>query len=282
VIFIKEEAVAKSALLFAIALAFSAARADEPIAENTILKVYPVGDLVAVDAMNGATGGKTTRDEWASEYPETIKALDELQTIVETMCVLKPVAVRSYKPSLSLIVRHSQDGHDEIDRLLRTLGEDNDFSIRMECRLLYSEILAELIDTEHVEAEQNRLHSLLSKTHLTKSETEELVSLLPSRPEYNHTVMLKSGDRTPWGPAGRPCTAMGRVDHVKKTVDIRIDYLSDDYAEATPFGTYIFSLAEGESTLFHHYCDGGTVMWLITAEILTLQEPHPLVSRTGR
>jgi len=260
----------KPTLLCAIAIILSSfSYADDPSAAKTILKIYPVGDLVSADAMKTRSlNGKTTSEEWASEYPETIKALDQLQSIVETMCLLKPVAIKTYAPSLSLIVRHTPDGHDEIAQLLRNLGEGNAASVRMECHALYSEF-SELKNADHTEAEQGLLRVLLSKPQLTKTETTELLALLPSRPAHKQTVALRSGRRTAWGHVGRPCTSMGRVDRTKRTVQIRLDFISDDYAAATPFGSQVFSLAEGESALFHHYCDGGTVVWLVTTRILT-------------
>jgi hypothetical protein len=279
-----ENLMLRTTLLFAIAFPSVCCAADSPTGE-TILKVYPVGDLVSVGAVNRSRGGKTTSDEWASEYPETLQALDELRSIVETVCSAKPVAVTTYAPSLSLIVRHSQDGHAEINQLLRTLGEDNQSSIQMECRALYSgsDGLPKLRNPEDTEAWGRRLEELmLSKRQITEAETTELLDSLSPEAGHKQPVALKSGRRTPWGPAGRPCTAMGRINHAKRTVEIRIDYISDDYAEATPFGSQVFSLAEGESALFNHYCDGGTTVWLITARIVTQETSSTLISQSGQ
>lgn len=268
------------ALLCVIGITVSVvSQANDTTDDKTSLKVYPVGDIVSIAAMNNCMGGKATSQEWASEYPKTIKALDDLQTIVESMCEVKPVGVRAYAPSLSLIVRHTEAGHQEIDQLLRSLSEENSVSIRMNCRPLYGDDSSELINEKMSAQEKDQLNLLLRKQRLTESETADLLALLPARPEYdafNQHVELKAGHRTPWGPQYRPCTAMGRVDRTTNSVQIRIDFISDDYAEATPFGSQVFSLGEGESAFLHHYCDGGTTVWLVTADIVTTEKSEGL------
>ena len=68
----------------------------------------------------------------------------------------------------------------------------------------------------------------------------------------------------------RPCTAMGRVNADANSVDLRIDFIAEDYdPEKTPMGSQSFSLKEGESGILVHYCDGGTVFWMITAEVVS-------------
>ena len=76
---------------------------------------------------------------------------------------------------------------------------------------------------------------------------------------------LRNGRRTSWGDNKHPCTAMGRVDPVKSIAHVRIDFIADDWTDATPFGSQSLTLADGESAFFTHYCDGGTVVWLVTA-----------------
>lgn len=269
----------RTAILFALAVVVSAVgRADDAPAEKTVLKVYPVGDIVAAAAMTPG-GGKTTLAHWGSEYSETIKALEELKGIVETMCEERPVAVKAYAPSLSLIVRHSQAGHDEIDRLLKTLAEDSEISIELECRPLFSQSPSKLLNDGHTEAERKQLDSLLSKPQLTQAEAAELLKLIP-RAEQSQSVRLRAGRRTPWNDAGRPCTAMGRVNHAAKTVSVRIDNVVDiQNDDETLFASQSFELQEGEAALFHHYCDSGLVVWLVTAKILEPEEPAAQVAQ---
>lgn len=270
-------------LLFAVAIAFSAnCFAEAPPAEKTILKVYPVGDLVSAGAMkSNIAGSKISSEEWTSEYPETLQALEELRSIVETMCTQKPVAVKTYTPSLSLIVKHSQAGHDEISQLLRTLGEGNNVTIHMECHWINIDSLDGLINSEGTNSKKKQLELLLVKSKLIKAETTKLLAICPSIEAYNQTVKLKSGHRTTWGfPIIGACTAMGRVNRSKNSVDIRIDYVADDYySDGIPVGSQTFSLSEGESALFRHNFDGGTTVWLITTRIIPQEKPASLISQ---
>ncbi len=254
--------------------------ADDSATQVTTVKIYRVGDLVSADAINTRSSfGKTSNKEWESEYPATLNALAELQTVVETMCSPKPIAVKAYSPSLSLIVRHTPDGHDEVKQLLQTLREDDQVSVHLECRAVFSDP-AELKAKELTEAEQKRLESLLSNTRFTKDETGELLAFIP-KPIHKHTVVLRSGRRTPWGDAERPCTATGRVDSANNIAQIRIDFISDDYSDATPFGSQVLSLADGESAFFTHYCDGGTVVWLVTSTISAQEKGRKPVSKAS-
>lgn len=240
---------------------------DDASAGKTTLKVYPVGNLVSVEAVNRNTGGRTTSDEWASEYPETRQALEELRSVVQAMCPGDEVSVVTYEPSLCLIVRHSAAGHDDVGQLLRTLSERSVSSILLECRALYAETPAKLYDSTQGEPERRRLEALLTKRQLTTAQTSELLALLPPAAADRESVSLRPGRRKRWGHTGRPCTAMARVDQENHRIDIRLDYVSDDYQKSTPFGSETFSLAKGESALFRHYCDGGTVVWLISARV---------------
>ena len=261
--------------------------ADDSPAEKSILKVYPVGDIVAASAMYGSTYGKTTAGEWAAQYPETTAALHELRGIVEAACSQRPMAVTVYSPSLSLIVRHTKDGHDEIGQLLETLAGGNDAVIQIKCRAMYSQSPAELANSKRTDSQNKELQKLLSKQKLTREETKELLTLTPRKSDDEESltndemsVALKSGRRTAWGHAGRPCTAMGLVNRKTNLIDLRIDYIADDYSDSTPFGTQVFCLGDGESAFFHHYCDGGTVVWLVTATILGSDKPERVSQAT--
>lgn len=231
----------------------------------TTIQAYRVGDLISTTAVEMASIGKTTSREWGTEYPETLQALTELQGIVEAMCSQKPVAVRAYSPSLSLIVRHTAEGHEEIRQLLQTLRQEEPVDLRLEFRALCSST-HELLKGQRKEGEQKRLVALLEKKKFTKEEASELLQFLPEGPKISQTVELRNGKRASWGGDGIfSCTAMGRVDRVNSSAQFRIDFIADDLADSTPFGSQTLRLANGESAFFNYYCDGGAVVWLVTA-----------------
>jgi len=85
----------RSAFLIILTLAFTATCfADDIPDRKTSLKSYHVGNIVSATAMKASLGGKTTSDEWASEYAETIKSLNELQELAVRFCEETPCAIR--------------------------------------------------------------------------------------------------------------------------------------------------------------------------------------------
>ena len=243
------------------------AYADDSAEMPTMVRVYHVGNLVSAEATDAGSHffGESTLEEWASQYPATIKALDELCEIVDTMCENKPIAIKSYVPSLSLVVRHTEDGHEEIAHLLQSLGETDRCSIQVEFRPVDFEKLDAL-----AEADESNSLSLLMKRQLTAEQTTELLELLGPNEAHVESVTLKSGRRTSWGHAYLPRTVTGRVDHSTRRVALRIDFVTGD-GEAVPpvYGTESLSLAAGESALFTHFYDGARMGWLVSARTLS-------------
>lgn len=246
---------------------------DDTFPRKTSLKVYPVGNIVSAAAMKARVIGRTTNDEWASEYVETRNALGEIKELIETLSREKPESVAIYAPSLSLIIRQSEEGHKEIEELLNQLGGVTDDLIEMEYRPVVTEGSEEINAgfASLTEVEQRRLVILNAKPRLTKAETAELNAFMTRLSVLEWTkdsVLLKPGQRAQWGSQMWPTTAMARVDHQKKTVDIRIDAISDDFGELTPVSTHLLTLAEGESAHIMYPCDGHISKWLITAKLV--------------
>lgn len=261
--------------IFVITITLTNTCYSEETSQATTIQIYRVGDLVSRKAVNTRfASGKISAKEWQSEYSQTLDALTELQGVVEVMCSHKPISVKAYSPSLSLIVRHTKDGHTEISQLLQALRKDAPIAMRLECRSLSAEFNSEGLS----DAQKNRLEILLTKTSFTKDETAELLKLVP-KPILKHNVALRAGHRTSWGDLGRPCTAMGRIDTSKNVAQIRIDYITDDITETTLFGSQVLSLADGESALFYHNCDGATIVWLVTADLVDNKKLQTVTSK---
>ena len=245
----------------------SVSLADDAPISDSVVRVYPVGDLVSI----AATSGGTASGDWDAVAPETLKALDQLGSIVESMALQKPVTVRTYAPTLSLVVRHTPEGHKEIAHLLHSLGETDRCSIQVEFRPVDFEKLDAL-----AEADESNSLSLLMKRQLTAEQTTELLELLGPNEAHVESVTLKSGRRTSWGHAYLPRTVTGRVDHSTRRVALRIDFVTGD-GEAVPpvYGTESLALAAGESALFTHFYDGARMGWLVSARTLSI-ENQPL------
>ena len=162
------------------------ARADDAAQMPTVVRVYHVGNLVSAEAIDAGSHffGKATLQEWTSQYPATIKALDELCEIVDTMCENKPIATKSYAPSLSLIVRHTEDGQKGIAQLLQQLRDNDPPSIHLEFRSL----ALQRAPKDLPEGQQQRFNSLLAKSRFTKAESAELLSFIPLSGRLNLSI----------------------------------------------------------------------------------------------
>jgi hypothetical protein len=176
----------------------SVSLADDAPISDSVVRVYPVGDLVSVAATSGGKPG----GDWETIAAETRQALAELGSIVESMLAQKPIAVRTYTPTLSLIVRHFPEGHEEIAHLLQSLGEADRCSIQVEFRPLNMQQADALPD-----AEESKAETLLMKHQLTTAQTTELLELLNPNDASVESVALKSGRRTSWGQAKNAPTA---------------------------------------------------------------------------
>lgn len=250
------------------------ASADEAAPPKSILKVYRVGNIVSGAALRAHSSGATTSEEWGSNYAETLRSLNDLGEIVEKMCSDESAAVSTYEPTLSLIVRHTKQGHNEISELLESLARSGDKKIRLQCRALFD---LHARRSEFAPKDIARIEELLVKRTLSSEEADELMSLA----SLNETSVgngiklefktdLEPGRRTAWGGVSLPCTAMGRVNSEANSIDLRIDFLADEYKEGiAPMGSQSFSLKDGESGVLPHHCDGDTIFWVVTAEVLS-------------
>lgn len=269
----------RSALLLILTLAISAVcLAETPPDRKTSLKVYHVGNIASSRAMKAGLGGKSTSDEWASEHAETTNALGEIQELVECLCEEKPLVVKVYTPSLSLVVRSTESGHKEVEQILQELGGTRETLIQMEYRAVAAFEGSDEASGSRAsltEAERLRFAILNCKSQLTKAETSEMNALSDRVPfgDFKETVVLKPGHRTPWGDPFWPTTAMARWNRDKQTIDIRIDAIADDLGEVTPTCTRVLSLAEGESARTMHPHDGHMAVWRITAKVVSQQPP---------
>lgn len=95
----------------------------------TTIRVYKVADLAAYDSVCRSTHrlgiDGCTIEEWQSEYKATLDALDRLGGLLETVVPGEHASVAVHPESLSLVVRHTAEGHSEIADLLEQLRQDD-------------------------------------------------------------------------------------------------------------------------------------------------------------
>jgi len=257
-----------------IAIALSTCLAAPAFAEDaapeTSIQLYSVGDLVSADALEVADWGKIPAEEWQVGHSRTIEALERLAALVEGMCTTKPAAVAAHRETLSLAVRHTAEGHREIEQLLKSLRTNNQPALRLTFQPLctVSSMLIESLPKE----KQERAYELLERKFLSAEEAQEARQLLtePRYKDWEEDIHLVPGRKTSWGHPARPAAATARILPGTRSVQLRLDYVIDDIVDETvPVASQVFEIQEGASAVSQHYCDGGTIVWLITPTILT-------------
>lgn len=250
-------------------LALTTSLSAKDVTPETSIQIYRVGDLVSYNALHQAVAWSHISPEaWQSEHTETLEALERLTSLVESVCSTQPAAVESHRETLSLIVRHSSDGHREIDQLLTALRIGNEPSIRMTCQPICNPSGSYLESLP--EEKRKRAEELLMRKTLSPDEAREAKEVL-ANPEYapmEQTVQLVTGRKASWGQSGRPATATARIVPGKRSIQLRVDYVVNDPGDTLPIQSQVFDIQDGFSAISHHFCDGGTVVWLISPSII--------------
>jgi|GEM_PF-2323604 len=252
--------------------------------EVTTVVIYRVGDIVSSPALEAPAfiGGRSTLPEWGSEYSETIAALTELQGLLESLHAHPSMRVAVFRPGLSMIVRHTESGHRDIEQFLAALRQDETLSLRLEFYAIAEEpsnSLKAILTADQL----SHLEGSMAVPILSESQTAEFQSLMVKNSAKSAFVVdLKPGRRTAWGSPLRPCTAMGRMDAESGMAQIRLDFISEDIGETVPFGVQCVTLRPGQATLFYQLCDGGLTTWLMTVAIPSQPDPTVQNSRVAR
>lgn len=247
--------------------AMSLSAEDAP--PETSIQIYRVGDLVSYNTLNQAVAWSHISPEaWQAEHAETIESLERLTSLVRSLCCTKPTAVESHRETLSLIVRHTADGHREIDQLLKALRIGNEPSIRLTCQPICDPSGSHLKSLP--EEQRKRAEELLMRKTLTPDEAREARELLaePDYAQIEQTVQLVAGRKASWGHYERPATATARIVPGKRSIQLRVDYVVDDPGDTLPVASQVFDIQERFSAISHHTCDGGTLVWLISPSII--------------
>jgi hypothetical protein len=240
-----------------------AAIATTSQAEEPQLKMYRVGDLVSKQVFQQpATWGVTTPDEWRSEYRASVESLERLKTLLSALCENQPAAVGVHQETLSLIVRHTPEGHIEIASLLAQLREEQPPTIQIHFRGIDTKKLEEINGEAELEA-----MSFLNNPSMTPEQTQELFRIAGGISE-EHTVMLRSGRRTRWDFPNVPATIVARLG-VAGTIQCRIDNISNDAGEEIPFVITPFEIQPGHSKVVRLYSEGTESFWVATPAMVS-------------
>lgn len=250
----------------------------EDATPKTSIHVYRVGDLVSYNSLPETVVRGMVRNispkEWCSEHTETIESLDCLASLVRAMCGTKATTVESHRGTLSLVVRHTADGHQEIEQLLNELRMGNEPSIQVTYQLIIS---PKSPCFQSLPQEKRKLATeLLSKKVLTPDEAREARDLLAipevELPEYlkldQTPLQLVAGRKAYWGIDEYPAAMTACIVPGKHSIQLRVDYVADDIGDTIPVESQVFDIQDGFSTISLHTCDGATLAWLITPTII--------------
>ena len=102
---------------------------------KTSIRLYKVADLVS-NNLSETVASQISLEEWRSENKETIQALDRLASLVKAMSSTELSRVEPYPATLSLVIRHTAEGHREIDEMLELLRKANEPTIQLTCELI--------------------------------------------------------------------------------------------------------------------------------------------------
>lgn len=249
-------------------------RGEEPAKPKTTLHVYHVSDLVTDEAMMAAAGFRRVKvDDWHKILPETLDALSDLEETVEAMC--EGAVVKTYPRTLSLIVRHSTDGHQQVAELLAGLrSDDAPAAVRVEFQPL---CLGPLDGggLEVVEEAQAALGQAMARPKLSGEEAARLKKLFPVSTENagvglrKYTVDISDGRRLSWGLQMRPATVMARLVADRDVAALRIDAVVDGDDNVYQVATNTLALGDGESSIYQQHCGGESIYWLVTVKMKT-------------
>lgn len=107
-------------------------RRPSPSVPTTTVCVYRVADLVAYDTVRqGPPFGVCTMEEWQSEHKQTLDALEGLGDLLQTTFAADSASFATHAESLSLIIRHTSEGHGEIADLLEQLRQNDESQIEL-------------------------------------------------------------------------------------------------------------------------------------------------------
>jgi hypothetical protein len=237
---------------------FAASSPPAAMLPPSTIRVYRVAELVAAGAVNVPPPHAHAAAEGADVEQQTVAALNELATLVRSIAEMPHCRVQPHAPTLSLVVRHTEEGHKEIARLLEQLAQDDEPVIELTFRLVEA--------SRELPEEQESLLKLVGKASLTADEAKQAEALCesPAAGLGELRVRAVNGRRTGFGPAGFPMAATAVCRGSGSTVQLRLDYFvpSEEGAKAS---SRSLSLADGGSAFL---VTGDEPLWLVTARVV--------------
>ncbi len=238
---------------------------------KTVTRRYSVGSFVTESFFTGK-GTFDLKNEYDNYEAEIEQSLQDLAKTVTAACTQPPKFVQIVSSTRSLLIGHTEAGHEDIDNFMRDIGINND---RIRVRAALIEITqddAKSLDidlTPHVlSAEEFEKLNDFANGDVVKRRKAESKAKGGDFLALDETIV--SGMRTPMkhdGFASYPVTIAARISPSARRIQIRLDLLSGD-EDARYYVSRFRTLIDGQSVLLKLW-DG--FYWLITADIVPNQ-----------
>ena len=256
--------------------------AQETPSIQTSVKIYRVADLVAARAVRETTQKTVSLAEWNGEHSESIESLNDLVALIETIIPAEAGAVAAHADSLSLVIRHSPSGHDQIAGLLDQLRQAERPVVELTLiPLVGLEGSAERFSDEQA----NRLNEMLIKQVLNSDETQEMTKLLAASQQAQNpmtkpiTARLANGRKTVVPRFMMPFYTTVVLMKDTDEIQLRIDNVADE-AGPDKVLTQIqsFSVPAGHSVMFATQIDGSVMYWMAIPKPIESEQKVTAVS----
>ena len=247
---------------------------EEAHPTETSIKVYRVADLVSENLFTlQLTSGNSTDDQQQDHRSETIDALSRLSDLIKTVCGETPVAVDSHVETLSLVVRHSADGHREVGELFEMLRQQSTPTISVEFTPLTGDNDAHhnaLSEEDRAYLEELYYRGVVAGS-LTVEDAQNAKTRIqdPNLRQQTLKVKLLEGRKASWGPFSMGAVT-ARIHPNSGSIQLRIDYITDEdrIGQSQPLHSQILEVPSGRSLVLLTYMADSSTLWLITPRLI--------------
>jgi hypothetical protein len=248
------------------------ATAPEQPNPKTVTRQYSVGSFITETFFTGK-GSYDLKEVYDRYETEIERSLQDLAKTVSSACIQPPKFVQILSDSRSLLVGHTEAGHQEIASFMRDIGINND---RIRLRGVWVEITQDEAKKLGIELAQHGLLAEEVRFLLEFANGETAKSSKVDKKQISGDTYIEiagmdesipSGVRTPLkqNRLPIPVTIAARIVPGAKQIQIRLDMFGLGNEKTQYVSPRFQTLTDGQSVLFwiadDHY-------WLATADIV--------------
>lgn len=257
----------------------------EPTATHKSVKVYPVGDLIAlgtpakpimipsrpIEGNNSYQAAPYQPAAYAApvSYPgaasPTTSDQSPIGRLAEVVRAMSTAEVSPHLDTMSLVVRDTESGHREVKELLEGLRQAATPTIQVEFRRMFTEGFK----TDQLTPEQlEQIKRLIYNSVLNQEEATTLREL-DTHSHIAQPVSLLPGRAKNWGDITHRGQVMAIPSPDRKSIQLQLEYISKEGEYITsPYNSHTLHVPLTHSAIVHQeFKDQGTY-WLITPSFI--------------